>query len=181
MVCGLTLAVFGREVFRLVAFPLIFLAAMVPLPASIYGQVADWMRWTATWGSVTLAQALGVTIFRDGYDVYLPTIQLHVGLSCSGIRYLVSYLVFGAAYAFLFKKSTKARLLTVLAVLPLSVAASVMRLSVIFGSVYHIGPYLAEHRPHVVLSWSVFMVFLLGAIGADQYLSRTTAVRREQP
>jgi hypothetical protein len=60
----------------------------------------------------------------------------------------------------------------VMGAVPLSIAGGVLRLGVIFSSAYYIGPIMAEHRPHVVLSWTVFTVLLVGVISVDQYLSR---------
>jgi exosortase/archaeosortase family protein len=98
---------------------------------------------------------------------------LYVAHSCSGIRYLLSYFVFGIAlYAFRYKHSSKARLLVVVATVPLAVTGGVLRLWIIFTSAYYIGPVMAEHRPHVLSSWSVFTVLLVAAIGVDRLLSK---------
>jgi len=168
---GLALALFGGEVFREVGFPLLFLAAMIPLPETVYSQMAEWMRQATTWGAVGLLDLVDLPLYREGYDIYLPGMHLHVAHGCSGIRYLLSYFVFGIAYAFRFKQTTRSRILVVAATVPLAVLAGVFRLSFTFAGAYYINPYLAEHRPHVVISWSVFMVLLVAAIGADRYFS----------
>ena len=170
--CGLVLLVLGSGVFRVVSFPLLFLAAMIPLPATVYDQVAEWVRAVNTGGSVCLTQALHVPIYRQGYTIQLPNGSLFVNTSCSGIRYLLSYLVFSLPYGYLFKRGLTARTLTVLAALPVSIVASVLRLSGIYLAVYFIGPVMARHRPHVLLSWFVFLGVLVLAISGDQYISR---------
>jgi exosortase len=169
---GLILMFFGKEMFKEVGFSLFFLSAMIPLPEAVYIQISEWMRQATTWGSVLLVKLLGIPLHRDGFDIYLPNIQLYVAHSCSGVRYLLSYLVFGVAYAFRFKQSFKGRTLVVMGVLPLSIAGGVLRLGVIFSSAYYIGPIMVEHRPHVVLSWTVFTVLLVGVIAVDQYMSK---------
>jgi len=83
------------------------------------------------------------------------------------------FFVFGIAYAFRYKHSSKARLLVVVAIVPLAVTGGVLRLWIIFTSAYYIGPVMAEHRPHVLLSWSVLTVLLVAAIGVDRYVSRS--------
>ena len=169
---GLILMLFGTEVFKEVGFPLFFLAAMIPLPEAVYNQIADWMRQAATWGAVALVKLMGVPLLRDGFDIYLPNSHLVVDHSCSGIRYLLSYVVFGVAYAFCFKQSFKGRALVVMGAVPLSILGGVLRLSVIFISGYYIGPIMVEHNPHVVLSWTVFTVLLAALSGIDRYLSK---------
>ena len=169
---GLILLLFGWEMFKEVSFPLFFLAAMIPLPEAVYSQMAEWMRRIITWPAVTLIKPLGIPLHRDGYDIYLPDIHLYVAHGCSGIRYLLSYFVFGIAYAFRYKHSSKARLLVVAATLPLSVAGGVIRLWIIFTTAYYIGPVMTENRPHVLLSWSVFTVVLVAAIAVDRIFSK---------
>ena len=169
---GILLVLFGQEVFKEVSFPLFFLAAMIPLPEAVYSQVSDWMRYASTWGAVTLLEPLGIPLHREGYDIYLPNMHLVVNEACSGIRYLLSYLVFSLAYAFRFKESGKARILVVIAALPLSVVGGVLRLSFVFSTAYYIGPVMIERRPHELLSWSVFAVLLVATVGVDRYLDR---------
>ena len=176
---GLILVLFGTEVFKEVGFPVFLIAAMIPLPEAVYGRIADWMRLTSTWGAVTVMKPMGIPLFRDGFDVYLPDIHLYIAQSCSGIRYLLSYLVFGLAYAFRFKQSTTARALVVIGAVPLSIAGGVLRLSIIFFSAYYIGPIMVEHRPHVFLSWSVFTTLLVTVIAVDRFASRARDQRAE--
>ena len=168
---GLVLTFFGGEVFREVRFPLFFLVAMIPLPAPVYAQMAEWMRQATTWGTVALLDLINLPLYREGYDIYLPGMHLVVAHSCSGIRYLLSYSVFGLAYGFRYKQSTASRILVVASTVPLSILGGILRLSVTFSAAYYIDPAMAEHQPHVFLSWTVFTVLLVGAIGADRYFS----------
>ena len=169
---GVLLGLLGQEVFKEVRFPLFFLAAMIPLPDSVYGQVGEWMRHSSTWGAVALLEPLDIPLHRDGYDIYLPNIHLVVDEACSGIRYLLSYLVFGLAYAFRFKRSSEARTLVLIAAMALSIVGGVLRLGVVFSTAYYIGPVMTQRRPHELLSWSVFSFLLVAAILVDQYLEK---------
>ena len=65
----------------------------------------------------------------------------------------------------------------VFASFPIAVVAGVMRLSSIYLAVLFIGPFMAGHRPHIVLSWAVFGAVLVVAIAADQYFSGLKARR----
>lgn len=176
---GLILMLFGTELFKKVAFPLFFLAAMIPLPETLYGQIADLMRTATTWGSVIISKILGVPLHREGFDIFLPDLHLYVAHSCSGIRYLLSYPVFGIAYGFRFKQTNQARLLIVLGAIPLAIFGGIIRLSVIFVTAHYIGPIMIEHRPHVLLSWSVFTMLLAGIITLDRYFAINTGTREK--
>lgn len=108
VVGALVLILLGKDIFRKVAFPLFFLVIMIPLPTDVYDQIAYWMRQTSTLGSVTLVKYVGVPLYCEGFDVYIPDLHLFVADSCSGIRYLLSYFAFSIIYAVHYKQSTHA-------------------------------------------------------------------------
>jgi len=165
---GLTVGLFGKHVMRELSFPLFFLIAMFPFPRELYDLIAEWMRIATTWGSVGLLKLSGFPIYRDGYNVSIPGLDLFVAEACSGIRYLIPYFVFGLAYAFLTRTGLIARSLVVLATIPISILAGTIRQSCVFLSAYYIGPFMADHRPHVMISWAVFATVLVTAMWIDQ-------------
>ena len=172
LAAGLMLALFGQEVFKEAAFPLFFLAAMIPLPDAAYSQAAEWMRHSSTGGAVALLEWFDIPLHRDGYDIYLPNMHLVIDEACSGIRYLLSFLAFGLAYAFRFKQSARGRALVLIAALGLSLVGGVLRLSVVFFTAYSIGPIVTERHPHDLLSWSVFTLLLGAAVGVDRHFEK---------
>ena len=177
---GLVLCLLGKRIFKHAAFPLFFLLAMIPLPEGIYLQIANTMKEINTAGSVWLVKTFGVPVYREGYTIFLPELTLLVAPSCSGVRYLLSYFVFGLAYAFFFKESLPGRLAVVVATLPLSIVAGVLRLSTIFLAAHHISPTLAEHRPHVVISWAVFTALLALGVATDRIASAGLPSRKKR-
>lgn len=177
VLAGLVLGLFGREVFRQVGFALFFLITMVPIPEGIYNQIAEWMKAANTAGSVWLVKTLGVPVYREVFTICLPETTLKVAPSCSGIRYLLSYFVFGLAYAFLMKETLMSRLLVVAATIPIAFLGGILRLSTIFLAAHYISPTMAEHDPHVMLSWGVFAAVLFGAIALDRLISGKARVQ----
>lgn len=166
------LFLFGKKIFVETAFPLFFLATMIPLPPDVYNQIADWMRQVNTSAAVSVTKAFGVPLYREEFYIELPEVNLFVSDGCSGIRYLLSYFTFSLVYGFLFKQGIAARLLVVLGSIPLAVISGITRLSVIFLAAHYISPVMAGNRPHIILSWAVFLFWLLLAVGVDQYFSR---------
>ena len=168
---GLILLFFGASVFKVTVFPLFLLVTMIPLPQALYAQLAAWMRSITTWGSVLITSNLGVPLYREDYQISIPGVDLFVANSCSGIRYLLSYFSFSLIYAVLFKENMVSRLVIILGSIPLAMVAGIARLSAIFLAAHYIHPVMAEPRPHILISWVVFALFLFGAMAADQYIS----------
>jgi exosortase len=171
MMAGLTLTFFGRKIFKEVSAPLFFLITMIPVPPPVYSRIAEWMRSINTDNAVFVTRLFGIPFERNGYYLQFPDILLHVNESCSGIRYLISYFVFGLAYAFFYKKNRASRIVVLASILPLSIFASSMRLTVIFLAVHYIGAWTTDRIPHNVLSWSVFGAVLAAALWMDWKLS----------
>lgn len=178
-VVGLACFLLGRKLLREISFPLFFLLTMIPIPTDTYVSMAEMTRDITLEGAVFVITKWGIPFFRNGIMIELPNVMLKVNLGCSGIRYLVSYVIFGLAYAYLFRKNNLSRVLVVLAVFPISIGASIFRLSLIFLLTYYIGPQMAEYWPHVIISWVNFFLVMMLTLFLDQwYLRRRSMIRK---
>ena len=163
------LACLGTQICRAIWFPILFSITMIPIPKDIYAHIADVIRHVALNISLGVLSFLNIPFYKQGWSIKLPNALLEVAISCSGIRYLISYVVFGIAYAYLFRTTTLGRTLLVAATVPISLVASTLRLTIIFVATYFISPRMAEYWPHVIISWFVFFAILSACIGLDQY------------
>ena len=177
---GVIYLVLGQEMFKHTTFPVFFLITMTPMPGAVYEGLANYSRHIAFGGSLKIISLLGIPYFKDGWLIQLHNALLHVAISCSGIRYLISYFVFGIAYAYVTRDNPWQRVLIVALTIPLSHVASVFRLTVIFVMTHYFGPFWSQHRPHVVLSWAVFAFILFGAIALDQWLTNRRQGRLQE-
>jgi len=172
LIAGLFFTLFGRAFFKEISFPTFFLITMIPIPKDIYETLANYLRHISTGGSLKIISLFGISYFREGWLIQLPNALLKVNMGCSGIRYLISYVVFGIAYAWLYRDTTRSRLLIVALTIPISLFASICRLTAIFILTYNFGPKMAEHWPHIITSWIVFFAILITCITADQYFQK---------
>ena len=168
-VAGLIITHFGRNYFKEVAFPLLFLITMIPLPEHMHATLANYTRNVSFGGSSWIISLLGVPFMKEGLLIHLPNAVLKVNLGCSGIRYLISFFVFGIAYAYLYRKTTWSRLTIIAVTIPISLLASVFRLTAIFLLTYIFGAHMAEYWPHVFISWSVFFAILVLSVASDRF------------
>jgi exosortase len=167
---GLVVCFLGKDTLKEIFFPIFFLGLMVPIPWTLYQTIADGVREAAMEVSTVVLGLTGVTFLRDGLFIHLPNATLNVDIGCSGIRYLLSYFVFGIAYAYLYRTRVRQRVLVVCLTVPISLLASTLRLTSITLLTYHIGPQMAEHWPHVITSWLVFFSVLACFVGLDWWL-----------
>jgi exosortase len=169
---GIVLLILGWSFYKEISFPIYFLITLTPIPEDMYLDLAETIRVISFGGSRFVITLLGIPFFRDGNLIHLHNATLEVALGCSGIRYLISYFVFSFAYAYLLKSTLWSRLAVIFSSIFISLIASVGRLSSIFILTHYVSPKMAERWPHVIISWIVFFVVLIIAIGLDQYFQK---------
>jgi exosortase len=175
-VAGLIIIHLGRKYFKEISFPLLFLITMIPLPEHMHLTLANYTRNISFGGSSWIISLFGIPFMKEGLLIHLPDAVLKVNLGCSGIRYLISFFVFvisffvfGIAYAYLYRKTTWSRLIIIGLTIPISLAASILRLTAIFLLTFIFGPHMAEYWPHVFISWSVFFAILILSVASDRF------------
>lgn len=164
VLAGIVLFWFGREVFRVSAFPLGFLAFMVPLPYIVYDALAFPLKLLVAKYSVICLKLMGVVVAREGNIIMFPTIVLEVADACSGLRSLVSLIALGVVYAMISQKSLLPRLLLVALTVPIAIVTNMARVIATGFLAQYYGAAAAEGFFHEFAGMAVFgmaMVLLL--------------------
>lgn len=157
-VVGAVWLLYGPEVLRVVAFPLGFLFLMLPLPGFIYRNVTFPLQMLASIGSVNALHAVGVSALREGNVIDIGFMKLQVVEACSGLRYILPFLTLGVLFAYLGQSLFWKRAVLVLATIPISVGANVLRISGTGFIGLFWGHQAAEGFFHSFSGWIVFMV-----------------------
>src|SRR5215472_887327 len=127
LLAGLTWTFWGFARLRAMAFPFILLMTMVPLPGLVYNSVAAPLQLLASSTATEIAQALGVSIYRDGNIIHLATTSLGVAEACSGLNSLSSLIVGSLLIGFLEDASVLGRVLLFVLSVPLAICVNVLR------------------------------------------------------
>jgi exosortase len=123
---GLSLLLLGTERTRAILFPLLFLAAALPIPLSMTEPIHMQLRVLATVSTGWIVPLLGIPVFVEGTTLHLAAGPLEVSDACSGFSTLYA----AAAVAFLTAHSADTwsrRALVLLCAAPLAIAANVLR------------------------------------------------------
>jgi exosortase len=158
LLAGLTWTFWGAERTRSLAFPFVLLATMVPLPGIVYNLVAAPLQLFASEVATSLAQLLGVSIYRDGNIIHLANISLGVAEACSGLHSLSALLVGSLLLGFLEDASIKGRVLLFALSVPLAIAVNVLRVT---GTAI-LADYRLEYAEGFYHSFSGWLVFIVG-------------------
>jgi exosortase len=169
LLVGLLWTFWGPRRVRSLAFPLLLLATMVPLPSLVYNSLAAPLQLFASDVATQLAQLLGVSVYRDGNIINLAHISLGVERACSGLNSLSALMVGGVLLGFLQCSRTTTRILLFLLTVPLSIAANVVRVTgTAIIADYHEEFALGFY--HAFSGWLVFVTGFAALYGVSKLL-----------
>lgn len=158
LLVGLTWAFWGLGRLRVLSFPFLLLATMVPLPVIVYNQIAAPLQLFASEIATDLAQAAGVAIYRDGNVIQLAHISLGVEEACSGLNSLSALMVGALLLGFLQCTRIRTRVVLFGLAIPLAVAVNVLRVT---GTAV-LADYHEEFAMGFYHSFSGWLVFVCG-------------------
>lgn len=162
---GLLLVMGGTRLVRALAFPLLLLPFMVPIPAVIYNQITFPLQLFASQVAESTLGLLGIPVLRDGNVLELASQKLSVVEACSGIRSLLSLTFLSLVYAYFFDSKVWMRWVLLAATIPVAIIANAGRVT-ITGILSEIDPELARGFFHSLEGWIIFVIALiiLGAV-----------------
>jgi len=176
---GLVLLLLGRPMYRILAFPLIFLFMMVPLPQSLVNVVAFPLQLLAADLAVSAMQLFGMPVLREGNVIHLPSTQLFVAEACSGLRSLMALGTLGVVFAYFFRKHWVDRIIIVMSTIPIAVIVNSFRVGLTSALTLRFGPGMAEgviHQTEGFFTFGLaFALLLLEAWILSLLLPRTRA------
>ncbi|MBW2275639.1 MAG: exosortase/archaeosortase family protein [Deltaproteobacteria bacterium] len=162
---GMVLLLFGRQVTRILAFPLCFLFLMVPLPQSLVNIIAFPLQLIAASAAVWTLHLLHIPALLEGNIIHLANTQLFVAEACSGLRSLMALLTLGVVFAHFFRKGRPIQqLVIVVSTFPIAILVNAIRVAITGFLTYHHGVEAAGgfiHEFQGMITFSVAFVLLL--------------------
>lgn len=131
---GLSLLFLGRERTMAIAFPLAFMALMLPIPLALTESLHLVLRKIATVASSHIVPLLGITAYAEGTTVHLAEATLQVGDGCSGFSTLYASCAVAALTAYSCP-DWRRRILVLLGAAPIAIAANILRVTMLIAIV----------------------------------------------
>jgi exosortase len=167
---GVLLILGGTAVVRQLAFPLLLLPFMIPLPTVVYNQITFPLQLFASWVAEKSLDVLNIPVIRDGNILELASQKLSVAEACSGIRSLLSLTFLSQVYAYFFDRKLWMRWVLLVATIPIAIIANSARVT-LTGVFSEIDPSLAEGFFHEAEGWVIFVVALVILVVVHQLLN----------
>lgn len=172
VIAGAIWFVWGGQRARTMAFPVLFLLLMIPLPSILFNQLAFPLQLVASQVGETAITAAGVPVLREGNVLHLPARTLEVAEACSGIRSLVSLLMLAVVLGYFTEPRTPARVVLALSAIPIAILANAARVAGTGLAAEWVSPAAAEGFFHTFSGWLVFVVAFVGLLIVQQVLAR---------
>jgi len=170
-IVGIVLVLGGTYALRVMAFPLVVLCFMVPLPAVIYNRITFPLQIFASQVAAFVLELLGTPVLRDGNVLELPSQRLNVVEACSGIRSLLSLTFLSLVYGYFFDNKSWMRIALFVATVPIAIIANAGRVT-LTGVMSEINADLAHGTAHTASGWVIFMIALAIMVVVHQIINR---------
>lgn len=157
---GILLYLGGKAWVKELAFPLLLLLFMIPIPQIIYARLTLHLQFLASRLAEGLITFVGIPVIRTGNILELPHQTLNIVEACSGIRSLISLGFLSLVYAYFVDKRVWMRWALLAATVPTAIAANAIRVA-LTGLLSEFDVDLAKGIYHEVEGYLVFLVALL--------------------
>jgi exosortase len=177
---GIVLLLLGLRAYRVLAFPLLFLFLMVPLPQSLVNVVAFPLQLVAADLAVKALFLLGIPALREGNIIHLAEAKLFVAEACSGLRSLMALGTLAVVFAYFFRKRWIERILIVASAIPIAILVNAFRVALTGILTHRFGEAAAEGVIHQTEGFFTFgLAFALLLLEA--WLLDLARPRRRRP
>jgi EpsI family protein len=172
LVAGTVLVMAGWSAARRLAFAFLLLLFVVPVPGFILDAITGPLKSAVSASVAAILHTLGYPVERAGVMLQVGDHQLLVADACSGMNSIYSLVALSLVYVHLTGPSRRARLpLVLLGVIPIAVAANIVRVTVLALIAYHFGDEAAEGFVHGFAGVLVFALAVGMVVGWDRLLS----------
>lgn len=171
LLIGIVFMVGGLSLFKKLMFPLLFMLFMVPLPNSLVGPLATFMKEAVSAVTVNILSWMGFQAGRTGVVIYLEQYQLLVADACAGMRTLFMLEALGILYLNLIHHPSMLRNIVLpILIIPISFTANVIRVIALALITYYWGVAAGQGFMHGFAGMVLFLAGLLLMLATDSML-----------
>ncbi len=163
----------GMRAMKLLWFPLLYMAFIVPPPQSIVDAITNPLKRYISEYAVLFLYKLGYPIGGAGVTIQIGQYQLLVAQACSGLNSLVSLSAISSFYVYLQRGARIGYSIFLLAtILPVAVFANYIRVLILILLTYHVSESAAQGFLHNFAGLTMFVTALLTIFAIDSAVSK---------
>ncbi len=165
---GMAVYLGGKRFSRELVFPLLFLLLAFPIPGKVYMEFVFPLKLLVTSASGAILHLIGYPVKVYGNILEISSMALGVVDACSGLNSLMAILTLSIFYSHLAVGNRMYRLIIVLSMLPMIIAANILRVTTTALIAVQWGPEAAEGKLHMAWGAAVFVLAVLGLMAVTK-------------
>ena len=119
---------YGTQAFSAARFPLLFLLILVPIPEAALEKIIFFLQAGSAWAAYKLLQLLSIPVFKQDFELRLPTLDVEVARECSGIRSSLALFISILILSQYVLRSTWRKVVLVVVILPILILKNAVRI-----------------------------------------------------
>ena len=152
----------GRLTVRAIAFPLVFLVFLSPLPLFLSNAFEFFLQHASASVAGTFFDWSGLPVLREGdLGFRLTDINLNVAPQCSGLHSSLALIITSLPAGYLFLRSPWHRAIFTLATIPIGIVRNGFRIFTVGELCVHYGPQMINSYIHRTGGWLFFLLSLV--------------------
>jgi exosortase len=156
---------------RWVAFA--YLAFLIKPPEMLVAELTQPLKIMISQWATALLQAFDYPIAASGVLIQIGQYELLVQQACAGLGSLVTLLAMGLIYVHLVRPSERWHsLLLLAAIIPIALAANLIRVLTLVLLTYHVGDGVAQSFAHDAAGLLTFLLSMAGMLAVDGMFQR---------
>lgn len=175
MLAGVLWLLGGWRVVRLLSFPLLLLALIIPLPQFFISKLTLRMQLASSQLAADMLRLLGYPVGLYGNVIDLGDRQLQVVAACSGLGYLFNALGLGVIFSYFFQRRAWKVAVLLLSMVPFAILANALRLATI-----GIWPIFEKGIWHASFGLSIFIVGFDYLKGVNWIVNRLSPAKKRE-
>lgn len=169
----------GTGGLKALAFPLLFMLFMVPLPSMLVQVVTTPLKAAVSYVAESSMHMAGYPIARSGVILSVGPYQLLVADACAGLNSMFTLEALGLLYMNLMGYTSPLRNILLASVLiPISFCANVVRVIILVLITYHFGDEAGQGFVHGFAGMVLFMVALMLMLVVDKVIGNFVPAMR---
>ncbi len=171
LIAGTLLLIYGWDALRVLWFPILFIAFMVPLPAPLVDALTGPLKQMVSIAAEEFLYLFGYPIARMGVMLSIGQYQLLVADACSGLHSMFSLSALGSLYLYMMARKSRLRnAVILLSIIPIAILANILRVIVLVLVTYYFGEAAGHGFLHGFAGMVLFIAALFLLVGIDTTL-----------
>lgn len=168
-IVGLTYFLLGKQISKIILFPVGYLILMIPIPFILFKSLASNLRTINVKAAYSISESLGIPLMRDGATFFLPNVTLEMIDWCTGIQSLIAMTAISLLYVYLTRMTFISKIILVILSVPLAIAGNIFRILVNIFLAYFFGDEILRGIVHnlqgmINFSFTLLLLVLVSVI-----------------